>query len=63
MLPVLEYGISVWDPQDVVLQGEIESMQKRATSFGTGNNNYEPRSVIRIFVVKMGIPQEKEQIQ
>ena len=40
---VLEYGSSVWNPQ-----GEIESMQKRATRFGTGNNNYETKSMTGI---------------
>ena len=42
--PVLEYGSSVWDPQAVLLQGEIERMQNHAAKsyllFATGNYNY-----------------------
>ena len=30
--PVLDYGSSVWDPPGVVLQEELESVQKRAAS-------------------------------
>ena len=39
--PVLDYGSSVWDPPGVVLQEELESVQKRAARFVTGNYNYE----------------------
>ena len=39
--PVLEYGSSVWDPPGVVLQEELESVQKRAARFVTGNYNCE----------------------
>ena len=35
--PVLDNGSSVWDPPDVVLQEELESVQKRAARFVTGN--------------------------
>ena len=35
--PVLEYGTLVWDPQSVVLQEELESVQNRAARFVTGN--------------------------
>ena len=35
--PVLDYGSSVWDPPDVVLQEELESVQKRAASYETGS--------------------------
>ena len=38
--PVLDYGSSVWDPSGVVLQEELESVQKRAARFVTGNYNY-----------------------
>ena len=41
VLPVLDYGSSVWDPPGVVLQEELESVQKRAARFVTGNYNYE----------------------
>ena len=33
---VLDYGSSVWDPPGVVLQEELESVQKRAARFVTG---------------------------
>ena len=39
--PVLDYGSSVWDPPGVVLQEELESVQKRAARFVTGNYDYE----------------------
>ena len=38
--PVLDYGSSVWDPPGVALQEELESVQKRAARFVTGNYNY-----------------------
>ena len=37
--PVLDYGSSVWDPPGIVLQEELESVQKRAARFVTGNYN------------------------
>ena len=46
--PVLEYGSSVWDPQGVVLHEELESVQKRAAIFVTGNYNYETGSMTDI---------------
>ena len=45
MRPVLDYGSSVWDPPCVVLQEELESVQKRAARFVTGNYNYESGSM------------------
>ena len=27
--PILEYGSSVWDPQSILLQDELEKAQKR----------------------------------
>ena len=48
MLPVLDYGSSVWDPPGVVLQEELESVQKRAARFVTGNYNYETGSMTGI---------------
>ena len=38
-------GSSVWDPPGVVLQEELESVQKRAARFVTGNYNYETGSM------------------
>ena len=35
--PVLECGSSVWDPSGILLQGELEKVQKRAARFVTGN--------------------------
>ena len=51
MRPVLEYGSSVWDlppPQGVVLQEELESMQKRAARLVTGNYKYGTGSMTGI---------------
>ena len=48
MRPVLDYGSSVWDPPDVVLQEELESVQKRAARFVTGDFNYETGSMTGI---------------
>ena len=46
--PVLDYGSSVWDPPGAVLQEELESVQKRAARFVTGNYNYETGSMTGI---------------
>ena len=46
--PILDYGSSVWDPAGVVLQEELESVQKRAARFVTGNYNYETGSMTGI---------------
>ena len=46
--PVLDYGSSVWDPPVVVLQEELESVQKRAARFVTGNYSYETGSMTGI---------------
>ena len=48
MRPVLDYVSSVWDPPDVVLKEELESVQKRAARFVTGNYNYETGSMTGI---------------
>ena len=37
-------------PPGVVLQEELESVQKRAARFATGNNNYETGSMTGILV-------------
>ena len=39
--PVLEYGSSAWGLRGVVLQEELESLQKRAAWFVSGNYNYD----------------------
>ena len=46
--PVLDCCTSVWDPLGIVLQEELESAQKRAARFVTGNYNYETRSMTGI---------------
>ena len=46
--PVLEYGSSVWDPQSILLQDELEKVQKRAARFVTGNYVYETGSMTGI---------------
>ena len=64
--PVLDYGSSVWDPPGVVLQEELESVQKRAARFVTGNYIVQLRNWEydwHSWTVKMGIPQEKEERQ
>ena len=48
--PVLDYGSSVWDPPGVVLQEELESVQKRTARFVTGNYNYETGCMTGILV-------------
>ena len=45
MRKVLNYGSSVWDPPGVVLQEELESVQKCAARFVTGNYSYETGSM------------------
>ena len=37
MRPILEYGSSVWDPHSILLQDELEKIQKRAARFVTDN--------------------------
>ena len=44
----MDYGSLVWDPPGVVLQEELESVQKRAARFVTGNYNYETGSMTGI---------------
>ena len=46
--PVLEYGSSVWDPSSMLLQEELEKVQKRAAKFITGNYIYETGSMTGI---------------
>ena len=48
MRPVLDYGSSVWDPPGVVLQEELERVQKRAARFVTGIYSYETWSMTGI---------------
>ena len=48
MPPDLEYGSSVWDPSSVLLQDELEKVQKRAARFVTGNYIYETGSMTDI---------------
>ena len=42
---VMQYSSSAWDPQGVVLQEELESVQKPTARFVTGNYNYETGSM------------------
>ena len=46
--PVLDYGSSDWDPPGEVLQEDLESVQKRAARFVTGNYNYKTGSMTGI---------------
>ena len=45
---VLEYGRSVWDPSGILLQEELEKVQKRAARFVTANYIYETGSMTGI---------------
>ena len=58
--PVLDYGSSVWDPPGVVLQKELESVQKRAARFVTGNYNYETGSMTGILVQLKSLKKRKK---
>ena len=46
--PVLEYGSSILDSQNILLQDELEKVQKRVARFVTGNHTYETVSMIGI---------------
>ena len=46
--PILEFGSSVWDPQSILLQDELEKVQKRVARFVTGNYVYETGSMTGI---------------
>ena len=46
--PILEYGSYVWDPQGVVLQQEIETVQNMAARFVTSNYSFETGSMTGI---------------
>ena len=46
--PILEYGSSFWDPQSILLQDELEKVQKGAARFVTGNYSYEAGSMTGI---------------
>ena len=46
--PILEYGSSVWDHQSILLQDQLEKVQKRAARFVTGNYIYETGSMTGI---------------
>ena len=50
----LEYGSSVWDPSSILLQEELEKVQKRAARFVTGNFVfwYESIGVRNAFLIK-----------
>ena len=47
--PILKYSSSVWDPQSILLQDELEKVQKRAARFVTGSYvDYETGSMTGI---------------
>ena len=48
MRPVQEYDSSVWDPSSILIQAELEKVQKRAAGFETGNYMYETGSMTGI---------------
>ena len=62
--PVLEYGSSVWDPSSILLQEELEKVQKRAARFVTSNYIYETGSMSHDWhsrTTKVGISEKKEE--
>ena len=48
VLPVLEYGSSVWDPRTKCLQEELEKVQNRAARFLCRNYTFEEGSMTGI---------------
>ena len=48
VLPILEYGSSVWDPYTDKLQEELEKVQNRVARFVTRNYVYETGSMTGI---------------
>ena len=48
MRPVLECGSSVWDPSSILLQEELDKVQKKAARFVKGNYIYETGSMTGI---------------
>ena len=44
----LSWSMVVWDPSDILLQEELEKVQKRAARFVTGKYNYETGSMTGI---------------
>ena len=46
--PILEYGITVWDPYCNGLNDELENVHKRAARFVTRNYSYETGSMTGI---------------
>ena len=46
--PVLEYGSSVWEPSSILLQEELEKVQKRSARFVKGNYIHETGSMTGI---------------
>ena len=46
--PILEYGSTIWDPQSILLQDELEKVLKRAAIFVTGDYTYETGSMTGI---------------
>ena len=59
--PVLECGSSVWDPSVILLQEELEKVQKRAAGFVTGNYLYETEYDWHSRTTKMEISAKKEE--
>ena len=55
MQPFLEYRSSVWDPQSILLQDELEKVQKGAARFVTGKYTYETGSLTGILEQPVGI--------
>ena len=48
--PWVYISLFVWDPQSILLQDELETVQKRVARFMTGNYTYETGSMTGILV-------------
>lgn len=46
--PILDYASAVWDPHQLYLQEQLESVQKRSARFIASNYNFEPGSMTKI---------------
>ena len=51
---VLEFGSSVWDPSSILVQEQLEKVQKRAARFVTGQYIYETGSMTGLLEQQVG---------
>ena len=53
--PILEYASPVRDLHGIVVQEELEKVQKRAAGFVTGNYSFETRRMTSILEQRVGV--------